>query len=264
MELKEEQMTENEEGQPGVVFSIEEFAINDGPGIRTTIFLKGCPLQCAWCHNPEGISPRPQYLIKNGKRECCGYDIYAKTLAETVLRNKAIYQLNNGGVTLTGGEPLYQPAFVIDFLERIQTDVHTALETSGYASPEVFRSVTEHIDLIMMDIKHTDEQLHLHYTGVSNKPILRNLEQLCVSGKPFIIRIPLIPGVNDTTENMQATAKLLKGAKHLQRVELLRYNRFAGAKYSMLGRNYHPPFDEHAEPHVYDTFSKQGIQAIVL
>ena len=141
--------------EKGIVFSIEEFAIHDGPGIRTTVFLKGCPLRCAWCHNPEGISPEPQYMDRRDGRTMCGYAICSGELAGKLLRNKAVYAMNRGGVTLTGGEPLLQAAFAAEVLAALQAaGVHTAVETSGYAAPDVFRRVAGHADLVLFDVKH--------------------------------------------------------------------------------------------------------------
>ena len=197
--------------EKGIVFSIEEFAIHDGPGIRTTVFLKGCPLRCAWCHNPEGISPEPQYMDRRDGRTMCGYAICSGELAGKLLRNKAVYAMNHGGVTLTGGEPLLQAAFAAEVLAALQAaGVHTAVETSGYAAPEVFRRVAGHADLVLFDVKHADPVQHRRWTGVDNAPILRNLAWLCTSGRPFVVRIPLIPGVNDTRENMLQTCLLIK------------------------------------------------------
>lgn len=253
-----------ENAKEGIIFSIEEFAINDGPGIRTTVFLKGCPLHCAWCHNPEGISKEPQYMTKKNERKLCGYTIFADVLAARLLKNKQIYALNKGGITLTGGEPLYQPDFIIDLLRRIKPDIHTAIETSGYASADVFRRVLSWLDLVLFDVKQMNPEIHKRYVGVDNAPILRNLEYLCASEKPFIIRIPLIPGVNDSKENMLTTLGVIQGAKSLLRVELLRYNRIAGAKYEMIGQKYQPPFDTEAVPSVYNVFEERGIPTIVL
>ena len=163
--------------EKGIVFSIEEFAIHDGPGIRTTVFLKGCPLRCAWCHNPEGISPEPQYMDRRDGRTMCGYAICSGELAGKLLRNKAVYAMNRGGVTLTGGEPLLQAAFAAEVLAALQAaGVHTAVETSGYAAPDVFRRVAGHADLVLFDVKHADPVQHRRWTGVDNAPILRNLQ----------------------------------------------------------------------------------------
>lgn len=235
----------------GTIFSIEEFAVNDGPGIRTTIFLKGCPLRCVWCHNPEGMAPEPQEMIKKGEKTICGYTLPAKALAEQILKNKKIYSLHQGGITLTGGEPLFQADFVIDLLKRVRPEVHTAMETSGFSHPSVFQKVLPLLDMVLFDIKHTDPVMHRKYTGVDNRLILENLKTLCASSNPFVVRIPLIPGVNDTTENMSEIIRLLKYAEGLERVEILRYNKMAGAKYVMIGKAYHPPFNTNliAEDH---------------
>lgn len=235
----------------GTVFSIEEFAINDGPGIRTTVFLKGCPLRCAWCHNPEGLSPHPQLMHRSDRDEVCGMEMDSADLAVRLLKDVDIFEMNGGGVTFTGGEPAMQPDFLCDILERLET-VHTAVETSGYCSSEVFARVVERSDMLLFDIKHTDPQAHRRYTGVDNGPILRNLEYLLRSGRRFVARIPLIPGVNDSRENMKRTAALLKGTSGLERVELLRYHRTAGAKYGMVDMTYDPPFDVDALPAVHD------------
>lgn len=247
----------------GVVFSIEEFAVNDGPGIRTTIFLKGCPLRCAWCHNPEGRSPKPQPLTKQGRTETCGYEIEAEALAARVRRDVDIFRDSGGGVTFTGGEPLMQADFLCEVLDKL-TDIHKAVETCGYVSEHTFRRVLERVDYLLFDIKLVDSQQHKRWTGVDNELIKANLKTLCESGKPFVARVPLIPGVNDSLENMEATAKLLVGAKGLQRVELLRYHKTAGAKYSMIGLDYAPDFDVDAEPAVHDTFTEKGIKLLIL
>lgn len=247
----------------GRLFSIEEFAINDGPGIRTTIFLKGCPLRCAWCHNPEGWSPEPQWLNKRGRKELCGYEIEAIDLAMQLRRDEKLYRDSGGGVTFTGGEPLSQAPFLAEVMTLLPS-VHKAIETSGYASKRDFCSILSLVDYLLFDIKMTDSVQHRQYTGVDNDSILQNLEILKDSGKPFVARIPLIPGVNDTLENMEATACLLKGAKGLQRVELLRYHKTAGAKYPMVGIPYNPPFDENKEPQIHDRFTDKGITLMIL
>ncbi len=248
----------------GIVFSIEEFAIHDGPGIRTTIFLKGCPLRCSWCHNPEGISPVPQFMIKKNERVICGYEISSTELAHQVLRNKDIYKLNQGGITLTGGEPLFQSEFVAEFLGKIKPDIHSAIETSGYATPDIFQKIIPMLDLVMLDMKHTDPAIHKKYTGVDNRLILKNLEYLCSSNIDFIIRIPLIPGVNDSKENMLNLLSLIKDAPSLLRIEILRYHKTAGAKYAMIGQEYKPLFDTEKEPCVYNVFQENNIKTIVL
>lgn len=248
----------------GVIFSIEEFAIHDGPGIRTNVFLKGCPLHCVWCHNPEGIDSSPQYMTKKNEQTICGYEISSDELAERLLKNKDIYNLNNGGVTLTGGEPLFQSDFIIELLQKIKPDIHSAIETSGHTAPNVFQKVLPLFDLVLFDVKQTDPVLHKKYTGVDNKLILKNLEFLCSSQTDFIVRIPLIPGVNDTKENMINILTRIKDAPSLIRVEILPYHKTAGAKYGMIGKEYNPPFDTSKMPHIYNVFEEHNIKTIIL
>ena len=177
----------------------------------------------------------------------CGYAICSGELAGKLLRNKAVYAMNRGGVTLTGGEPLLQAAFAAEVLAALQAaGVHTAVETSGYAAPEVFRRVAGHADLVLFDVKHADPVQHRRWTGVDNAPILRNLAWLCTSGRPFVVRIPLI-----------------KDAPGLERVEILRYHKTAGAKYAMIGRTYAPGFDTGAEPRVHDVFSDYNLKTLI-
>ena len=250
-------------GLSGIIFSIEEFAVNDGPGIRTTVFLKGCPLRCMWCHNPEGQNPKPQPLTKQGRTEMCGYSIDAESLATRIKRDEDIFRDSNGGATFTGGEPLVQAQFLCDVMDRLN-GIHKAIETCGHASTEVFQRVLDRVDFVLFDIKIADSDLHKRYTGVGNELIKANLKLLCESGKPFVARVPLIPGINDTLENMEATANLVQGAKGLQRVELLRYHKTAGAKYPMIGLEYKPDFDENATPEIHDTFTEKGIKLLIL
>ena len=202
-------------------------------------------------------------MVKKGREEICGYRISAEELAGRLRRDADLFRDSGGGVTFTGGEPLLQADFlaeVMDFLPGIDK----AVETSGFAPEAAFRKVLDRADLLLFDIKHTDPEEHRKYTGQSNGPILRNLSILISSGRPFVARIPLIPGVNDSLENMQATASLLEGVTGLQRVELLRYNKVAGAKYPMLGLPYRPPFDETAEPAIHDVFTEKRIKLLIL
>ena len=246
----------------GTVFSIEEFAINDGPGIRTTVFLKGCPLRCAWCHNPEGLSPEPQLFRGADGDRVCGYQIASGDLAEDLLKNRDFFAMNGGGVTFTGGEPTMQADFLCEVLGLLD-GVHKAIETSGFCPEKVFVRILERIDLVLFDIKLVDPEMHRRWTGVDNAPILANLERLKRNGKPFVARIPLIPGVNDDLANMEATAQLLRDAPGLQRVELLRYHKTAGAKYPRVGLEYNPGFDTEATPEVHQEVF-ENINTIVL
>lgn len=282
-------------GKKGVIFDIKQMAVFDGPGIRTTVFFKGCPLRCQWCHNPEGLSVKPELMVspngclKCGKcrevcphpegciscgtciracplhlRKICGTEYEAEVLAKKLLRDKAYLEANRGGITVSGGEPTSQPEFLLELLEKLK-GMHRAIETCGYCEEELFRQVLAKLEFVMMDIKHTDPKVHQHYTGKDNAKILRNLEILKESGKPFVIRVPLIPGVNDTEENLSETARLLVNAENLVRVELLPYHQTAGAKYGMVGRKYRPEFDtERAVAAMPEIFEKYGVPCKVL
>jgi len=197
-------------------------------------------------------------------RKIAGVKYGVKELADKLLKDKVIFEMNGGGVTLSGGEPTAQPDFTIELLKELKS-VHRAIETCGFCRPEVFREVLENVDFIMMDLKLIDEEQHKYWTGQSNKMILENLDQVKKSGKPFIIRIPLIPGVNDTNENKDATARLLKDATNLVRVELMPYHTTAGAKYHMVGKEFAPCFDpDQAVNRSTSAFDKYNIPVKVL
>ncbi len=185
-------------------------------------------------------------------------------LVNVLRENSAYYALYGGGVTFTGGEPLLQADFLLEVLEKLP-DLHTAIETSGYADAEVFRKVIQAVDYVIMDIKVVNDEIHKKYTGVSNERILKNLEILCGSEKPFVIRIPLIPGVNDEEENFRATARLIQNAKMLEKLELLPYHKTAGAKYAMVGKEFKPMFNIEQPVHIpKGIFEEYGIRSSVL
>ena len=257
----------------GTVFSIEEFSVYDGPGIRTTVFMKGCPMRCSWCHNPEGQSYESQ-IVKSpngciGCRECtkrsasksgkiiytvdsvnncpmnllriCGIEYESEQLCEILLRNKIL--LMNGGVTFSGGEPLAQSEFVFECIKKLEGTLHTAIQTSGYCDEEVFVRALELADFFLYDLKIIDDVVHRNFTGVSNEKILKNFRILAKSSKKFVVRVPLIPTVTDTEKNLEDMAKILF-ENSVDYIELLPYNKMAGGKYKMLGRSYSPGFDE--------------------
>ena len=274
----------------GIVFDIKEFAVFDGPGIRTTVFMKGCPLRCQWCHNPEGLSPKPQLMVstaacahcgacervckhpdhcvvcgecipvcKLGLRKIAGTPWTAEALAARLNKDADVFAGTGGGVTFSGGEPLLQWDFVSEVVDRLD-GVHTAVETSGYTTDAVFEQVMDKLDLVMMDWKVSDPEAHRHFTGVDQAPIRRHAEMLAAGDTPFMLRMPIIPGVNDNPEHFETVAQLVRGAKKLVRVDILPYQRAAGAKYEMVGKDYAPEFDEAKPPEYYlQAFEEKGI-----
>ena len=287
------------------IFEVREFCLHDGPGIRTTVFFKGCPLRCAWCHNPEGLSPEPEMLFKaakchhcgncknggdcpHGARVPCGRRWTVSELAQEIRVNADILRSSGGGVTFSGGEPLMQAKFLCALADELKNNacqalvgrarrarrgdlgeaarpIHLALETSGYAPEGVYREVVERMDLVFQDLKHPDPAAHKRWTGVDPAPIHANLAWLKASGRPFVARIPLIPGVNDSEEAKEGFARLLEGPSGLLRVELLPYHLTAAAKYPFTGRTYDPGFDVTA-PLNKETaaFERHGLPVVVM
>ncbi|MBQ9545637.1 MAG: radical SAM protein [Clostridia bacterium] len=245
----------------GLIFDVKEFSVHDGPGCRITVFMKGCPMRCLWCHNPEGQKAEPELMIKSSQCVHCGLCekdpvppfardpgacpkglisvsgewIEAKDLAKRLLRFKDQLVRMKGGVTFSGGEPLAQTDFVLEAAEILRNaGVHVAVQTGGYSNEEEFQRLINGVDLVMMDLKLADEKEHIRYTGVSNEKIFKNAGILKNSGVDHIFRTPLIPGITDGKENLEAIEKLTAGSKW----EKLAYNKLAGAKYPMLGRTY--------------------------
>lgn len=280
----------------GLLFSLEEFSTFDGPGVRMSIFLKGCPLRCQWCHNPEGQSFTPEYIRSpNGCLQCdaclnagkivkgipclvaesipvcprnlvrlCGYELSAQELVAIIKKKAWMLNASGGGITFSGGEPLSQSEFLIECLQLLKDVTHRAIQTTGYANPEVFQNVLTHCDYVLYDLKLIDPVKHQKFTGVTNERILANYQTLSTSGIPFITRIPLIPGVTDTTENITQTASFMRNLG-VGKVELLPYNKAAGAKYKSLNRQYHTDFDEIANPQSHeDIFKEYGIGVNIL
>ena len=225
----------------GVVFDIRELTIHDGPGLRTTVFLKGCPLHCAWCHNPEGRSPDPQLLRGPNGDRVAGRRYRADELAS--LLNRQAPLLTDGGVSFSGGEPLMQADFLEAVLERLE-GLHVVLGTCGFAPAENFLRVVRRSDLVLFDLKLLDPEAHRRWTGVDNRMILDNLERLAELGVAYLIRVPLVPGVTDTDANLSAIARYARALPRSPRVELLPYNRAAGGKYAACGLEWRPDYDE--------------------
>ena len=247
----------------GTIFDIKEMALHDGPGIRTTVFFKGCPLRCRWCHNPEGLSSSPQLMYKEARCRRCGacqkacdheacrpygkciyvcpencLEIVGRQVSEVELAEelKASAEFLGkafGGFTFSGGEPLSPSEFLFE-LSRELSDYPLCIETSGYTDKATFLKMLDAVDFVIMDIKLAESEAHEKYTGASNVKILENFKLLKASGKPYVIRTPLVPGVTDTEENLKKISEIIGDSDW----ERLPYNEFAPAKYKMLGMDF--------------------------
>ncbi len=222
----------------GIVFDIQRFALHDGPGIRTTIFLKGCPLRCEWCHNPESFLLKPQYqnITVNGEkiRKLVGEEKTVDELIFEVLKDKDYYDESGGGVTISGGEPMMQFEFTKSLLKAFKKEkIHTCLDTSGFAKWELFEEILSYIDLFHYDFKLADSAKHKKYTSQPNELILSNLEKICKLKKPFILRCPIIPNVNDNYEHNNKIAQFAKLYPHIE-IDKLEYHDMGRNKISEL------------------------------
>jgi pyruvate formate lyase activating enzyme len=234
----------------GTIFDIQTYSIHDGPGIRTTVFMKGCPLRCPWCQNPESQSARPERLRDpDGSVRVIGRSATAGEVFDEVAKDAIFYRRSGGGVTLSGGEPLAQPRFaeVILGLCR-EAGFHTALDTTGHGKWSLLRGVFELCDLVLFDLKHLDPARHLALTGVSNDQILANLRRVRDLGIELWVRVPVVPGSNDDAENLAAVAEFVRRELgEAVRVFLLPYHQFGEGKHDALGRTHariEPPSDE--------------------
>jgi pyruvate formate lyase activating enzyme len=231
----------------GIIFDIKKFALHDGPGIRMTIFLKGCPLDCWWCHNPESIRKLPEKIdvipITNAGKVCeqeselFGKSYSVEELFTEIRKDQLFYDESGGGVTFSGGEPLIQNEFLVEILNKCrQAEIHTAVDTSGYAGKQLFARIYEITDIFLFDLKIIDEELHRKFTGVSNKVILENLMNLTEKGNKVIVRIPLIPGVTDTEKNLSDLSAFLMTLDNIRKIDLLPYNEIAESKYKRFNK----------------------------
>jgi pyruvate formate lyase activating enzyme len=275
----------------GTIFNIMRFSVNDGPGIRSTVFLKGCPLACPWCHNPESIGKgneiilRPDRCIRCGvcidvcahhavaagdgqpvtdralctrcgecvphcyadARALVGRVVTTEEVLHDILRDRIFFDESGGGVTFSGGEPLMQHDFLESLLAACrQVDLHTAVDTTGYASSNILARIAPLVDLFLYDLKMMEDEKHRRYTGVSNVPILENLRRLVEWERKVIVRIPLIPGVNDDWQNFRSTGEFLASLPSIREIHLLPYHPGAREKYFRLGKAY--GFDVHDSP----------------
>jgi pyruvate formate lyase activating enzyme len=234
----------------GIVFDIKEFAVHDGPGIRTTVFLKGCPLRCSWCHNPEGLSPEPQVLHGPFGERLVGKRYTSSELAGLLNRQAGLLSENGGGVTFSGGEPLFQAEFLAETIDQLD-GLHVLLDTSGYASPANFERLASRANMLYLDLKSLEAETFRQYCGGDVEVLHKNLERLRSLDLQVVIRVPLIPEVTDSPQNMGAIAQAVQNIPGLLRVDLLPYHRLAGAKYPLVGLEFRPGFDEGRSPQVH-------------
>ena len=270
----------------GTIFDIKKFAIHDGPGVRTTVFLKGCPMGCWLCHNPESQAFSGDLLLRSGRCDRCGDCVEACPLDAISLNEKSVhihrsrcdlcgacvdaclrdaleiagravsvaevmaelekdavfYDESGGGITFSGGEPLSQPDFLMDLLRACKArGFGTAVDTCGHAEPEIFQQVAEHVDLFLYDLKLVDDERHLQFTGASNESIHENLRWLAERGEEVLIRFPLLPGINDDGENVDALGSLLASLPVRYPVDILPYHRMGVDKYERLERDHRLP-----------------------
>jgi len=221
----------------GIIFDIKKYAIHDGPGIRTTVFLKGCPLNCWWCHNPEGkkVGLETVLLKRNGNNseveKVLGMKVSVEEVMEEIIKDVVFYDQSGGGVTFSGGEPMVQVEFLSALLQACkESGINTILDTCGYAHSEEFDRICGLVDLFLYDIKIIDDTEHLKYTGESNKLILENLKMLSENGEKIEIRIPIVPGITDTEENLEAIVRFLAPLENICKVCLLPYNKLGEYK----------------------------------
>ncbi|MBI5601517.1 MAG: glycyl-radical enzyme activating protein [Gemmatimonadetes bacterium] len=255
----------------GLVFNVQRFSTQDGPGLRTTVFMKGCPLACSWCHNPESQSVAPAFVrlahrcmrcgrctdeelanpvvtgrdvsdvdnCPTGALQIIGERTDAMSLLRRLLRDRVFFDQSGGGVTFSGGEPLVQAPFVTDVLQRLRAEgVHTALDTCGFGPWPYLRDAAAHADLVLYDLKLMDPARHEAATGVSNELILGNLKALAGVHANIWIRIPVIPAVNDDVANIDSAAEFLRSLRPAPRVDLLPYHPTGEAKFVRLGKHY--------------------------
>ena len=230
----------------GLIFDVRRFTVHDGPGIRTTVFFKGCPLNCVWCHNPESILPLQETIIKRvmfdgreiERKETIGKFYSAEELLHEIMKDRVFYDESNGGVTFSGGEPLMQHLFLKEVIIACRKNgIHVALDTSAYTSEKIFREIVSLTDLVLFDIKETDEARHIKATGVSRKAVMLHLEWLAETNVKTILRVPLIPGYTFSEEYIRSLEQLMASIKsdNIRQIDLLPYHATATHKYERCG-----------------------------
>ncbi len=249
----------------GRIFDIQRFSIHDGPGIRTIVFLKGCPLRCKWCCNPESQRFEIEQMTMNGKVKTVGRDVTAGEVIDEVERDRMYYKRSGGGLTLSGGETLTQPDFAVALLALAhERGINTAIESTGFADFSVIERILPHLDLYLMDIKHINSDKHKAFTGQPNDKILANAQRIARSPVKLIIRTPVVPGFNDTEEEISAIARFAASLPGVEEMHLLPYHRIGSDKYKGLGREYslshiEPPPQDHMQK-LLEVVNKCGVR----
>ncbi len=227
----------------GMIYSIKRYSVHDGPGIRQTVFFKGCPLKCWWCHNPESqdINSENSFIkfVLDGQTfkqdKLIGKLLSIDEVMMEILKDQIFYDESEGGITFSGGEPLLQHKFLNALIKQCKKQgIHTTVDTSGYTDIEVLEEISKHADLFLFDLKHMDDALHKKYTGVSNTKIINNLIWLDVNKKNVIIRIPIIPQINDNEEHIKQMLDFFVRFKSIRKITLLPYHNIASHKYVQL------------------------------
>jgi len=259
----------------GLIFNVKRYAIHDGPGIRVTFFMKGCPLSCWWCHNPEGISPEPEEIVnvdrvgemEFSKKETAGRYYEVNEIMQILEKERIFFENSNGGVTFSGGEPMMQPAFLLEALTACKYNgYHTAVDTSGHFPDSSLKKVLPVTDLFLFDLKHLDPERHDLYTGVSNKIIIKNLHKIVDSGTDIMLRVPVIPGINDDDIHLKMLKLFINDIKadNIKTISLLPYHKAGTAKYRKFNRTnkmetIKPPAQQRMNE-LRDYFSDTGIK----
>jgi len=259
----------------GIIFDVKKYAIHDGPGIRTTVFFKGCPLSCEWCHNPESINPEPERSpdyrspfrlapYEEDDLEVIGEAATAAAVFDEIIKDRVFYEESGGGVTFSGGEPLAQPDFLESLLQKCREEkLHAAVDTSGFAPKDTLKKIADLVDLFLFDLKLIDDGLHEQYTGVGNQRILENLDFLLDGGQEVELRFPLIPGVTDREENIEGIKGFISEKPGLNKISILPFHDVK-KKYSQLGLHFElagvEPPDEKDIQGIVREFETTGIK----
>ena len=223
----------------GRIFDIQRYSIHDGGGIRTIVFLKGCPLRCKWCCNPEGQHYNVEKMTLGGKEKIVGQDVTVGEIIDIVERDRIYYRRSGGGLTLSGGESLTQPDFAVALLKTAkERGINTAMESTGFADFSVISRYLPYLDLYLMDIKHINSAKHKEFTSQPNELILENAKKITDAGARLIVRTPVIPTFNATKEEIGEIAKFASSLKGVTQMHILPYHRIGTDKYKGLNRDY--------------------------